>query len=461
MAATETHGHAATRISPELLLQRGLALNAMVSKLISEDPKFPTDKHEQRLYMRRVRRIAFHAVHEETAKIQKQTITIEQAQARADDIMNKASSFTSNLLASARRRFLMQQEPSPIPEEQDFDFDQEFPEPQTFDAPEPDVEDLAKTITSDTRIRVDVPANNESAVDSAYLTSILPDASKDVPVDQIPYSIVASTFIQAILDNTASQFSTWQATDTTCPLCQSDATIKDADKNRSWKSQAKLRDHLRSRTHSKAMIWRRQAEESFLLRLESRDPLDTSELEYLCPFCPADDPSGYSNIDNLIRHIKSSTPESGASVEHDDLKREAGWYDADFSGTISTEGERLRVRRSKKKMADQGYVFNPEPEIYAALPTTEERLVFGAFVNPDLRLDGLISSSADDVLAWFDNNPAIGQTMTSVSERQITGYLETKPPKRTRVGSVDELPDYLRLTKRRLDPNDDNEEDGA
>lgn len=260
----DAHGHAATRIDASLLKRRGRAVNLMVAAMVENDQEFLSTASPKEIqnYMVRTRRAAFHAIVEEQARQTRAAITVTEFQARAQEIVNRASESAARILEQARANFATVNQASIIEEERGINFNEDFEEIEESEEVEQDVENLANGMQAGAEHTINVCLEDDAPNDDLpEATNTTTGANQDVPVDQLPWSEVAGAFLGTLQDNTLSQFapSSWSPEDLTCHLCKEDETVPEELANKLYSKPSALQYHMDSLYHNRRSEFGRRA----------------------------------------------------------------------------------------------------------------------------------------------------------------------------------------------------------
>lgn len=174
-----------------------------------------------------------------------------------------------------------------------------------------------------------------------------------------------------------------------------------------WRNKSKLDNHLSGSFHSGYATWARRVR-------QSQDP----NTKVKCPYCP-EDHDGFHNVPTLTRHIEKSTEES-TSQEHEDLKRQDGWFEDDFRGAVSKWTRSERRIRAERRLSALGFEDNAErkelmqavrhPKIPGIMKGPHGALVPGRFrqfirhESPSAMLRRLDAMPEDDLPAGIIRN---------------------------------------------------------
>ncbi|KAK5083428.1 hypothetical protein LTS08_003621 [Lithohypha guttulata] len=329
----------------------GPALNALVRQLIANDEDYPygVSSQERKNYERRVRIAAVKILLSDEVQKQRQEMTQWDWEQRLDALKN--SKLMDLVLEKAKQA---------MGADEDLDFEEvgvdvntgEFLGESDEEA-EADLEDLVETsddttwtISRDTDEVGDVEAVNEE--DEA----------------EVPYHVAAKNFMIALLENPMSEHEDIKNNPKHCPKCESDDTISDELKNKTYNNPSHLRDHMESYVHTPKARWVRRYEAYY------------ANDDIVCPYCATTRSEDgevqiYSDMKSLMRHIeRSSTAKQGE--EHDRLKEEDGWYNEDFGQFVtprkkSRDMQEKRKRRSSVQL-ETGVQYSAIQELFAPRP---------------------------------------------------------------------------------------------
>lgn len=122
--------------------------------------------------------------------------------------------------------------------------------------------------------------------------------------------------------------------------------------------------------------------------------VQTDAAGYFCPYditlaVPGEDVRAYAYAKDVFRHIMNSkltNPETESDekvIKHDEMARQDGFYNEDFTGTMSKDALHRRVKSSKEKLRAGGYTFQSgPPQLTSAQPTKHPEIVSGWFPGP-------------------------------------------------------------------------------
>jgi hypothetical protein len=226
-------------------------------------------------------------------------------------------------------------------------------------------------------------------------------ASFDVTVSDIEYKSLAREFMTTLMDNSLSENKPWPEQDQRCPLCLVDPFADQDAKDRVWPSPAKLREHMRSQKHVPYGEWEREIKAQYDMGCAD---------EWACPYGGGDPDEVFDTFDELVDHIERSTVEN-TSMEHEELKAEAGWLDEFWHGEPTASAKRNKANRQKRKLSAGGYVARPEaPQLPGPVPHDTVAGVqlgyFGDFDEEPPAGSGIIRVSGEE-LAELSSNQAL------------------------------------------------------
>ena len=187
--------------------------------------------------------------------------------------------------------------------------------------------------TGDVIVPAPVPEEPEEDADdlaeanAGHISKETDEGEEDETADQtVSYKDAVRAFITMLLTNSMSTARDWTNNPALCEKCVSDDTIP-ADsplKTKLWDEKKKLQNHLAGKFHSGLEKWKRGVEAA------------TINKKYVCPYCLEIDPNqerSYHCMKLLLKHIRQDiNVVGGNTARHNELKREAGWFDENCQG---------------------------------------------------------------------------------------------------------------------------------
>ena len=271
-------------------------------------------------------------------------MTVETLERRKDELFQGAATFAQRVLAVVREARAQSHDEEGETELdgnarlQGIDFNDDFPERGPETQPEDDVEDRELPDDADVRASIDEGARG---------------GDEEVQGEE-SYIEVVWTFMEVMLTNSLSTFKLNEMLK--CPLCQVDPTMSEEQKKKE-RSPKHLRDHMSAQLHCGYQEFRRRSE---IVTQQKREL--HPKARYACPCCTqifppncGEQPLSFLDTSTLAKHVEKSNSEEihgfGAwKLDddmirlHDELKRDAGWYDAGFK-----DNEQRRIRSGPKR----------------------------------------------------------------------------------------------------------------
>ncbi|KAL6353632.1 hypothetical protein LRP88_14130 [Fusarium phalaenopsidis] len=355
-----------SRLNNEQMRRVSPMLNVLFRELREIDDEYPHDgdRKTQRNRDRVLRRAALRSVMKDLADEQRRRISIDESELMAKDLQSLGGEFNRRVLDRAKQYTTM--EPDESTDEGDralnnvgIDLEHEFPEDED-PLPEEDAEDQFR-----------------DQIDRGEAVNAYPDELSDNTNDiseelsKVDYATAARATMEVWLavGTDESQFGTKQKQNqgsmVLCPRCQEDATVDAETKAKLW-VPSKLPRDMDGEFHSGLKRFIRRAQK--IAREEDlRGPR--------CEICVTIAPPGitipwHGSIKTLLTHVKKSAAAKLVAGEakidgwwadredkdqlcaaHDQVKRDLGWYDADFRGNLEhkaksrAETEDFRNRR--------------------------------------------------------------------------------------------------------------------
>ncbi|RSL44230.1 hypothetical protein CEP51_016253 [Fusarium floridanum] len=336
-----------SRLNKEQMRRVSPMLNVLFRELREIDDEYPHDgdSKAQRNRDRVLRRAALQSVMKDLADEQRRRITIDESNMMARDLQSLGGEFNRRVLDQAKQYTTIG--PDESTDEGDralstvgIDLECEFPEDE------------------DVSIEEDAEDQFQDQIDRGEEVDAYPDELSDATVDigndlsKMDYATAARAAMEVWLavGTEESQFGTKQKQGSMviCPLCRDDDTVDAETKAKLW-VPSKLPRHMDGDFHSGLKKFIRRAQNT--AREEGlRGPR--------CEICVAIAPSSitipwHSSIKTLLAHVKSSTAtklvpgeakidewwadredKAQLCAAHDQVKRDLGWYDADFRGSL-------------------------------------------------------------------------------------------------------------------------------
>lgn len=351
----------------------GPALNAMMAKIIQNDPPVARNEREQKNYRRRVREAALKALLSEESLKLRATMTTMDFTRRVDEL-NKSETM-EKVFEMAGKAF-REQQAAVAPAEEDV---HEAVDPETGFY-KLDNQDVAAMAEDDIEDQVDpdsddpIPRNLDEEFEAGEEEDDIPDLATN-----IPYITSIEAFMELLMHNTMSQHTDVKNNPIPCTLCQEDDTVDDVMKVRHnlvlalvcntdsltakqakrWDDTWKLDNHVHSMFHSRLGRWKREAVQKAASHPEKR---------LTCPLCEAVDISHTSkSVNQLVRHVRNDT----VNAQHERLRVEGGWYDDDFVREWSNVTRRKADLREQKKrrgaIDTAGHRFSSDVELEAGI----------------------------------------------------------------------------------------------
>lgn len=157
-------------------------------------------------------------------------------------------------------------------------------------------------------------------------------------------------------------------------MCELTVTDQSPLQNHLYRRHDTLREHMSGLYHTPKVKFARWVEIDHQSRNGSAE-------KYFCPYCPDESPN-FTTLKNVLSHIEKSTSGSTSS-QHDDQKRNDGWYDLDWA---ETPGDTVNKKRRKKRQANDqrkfqhrtGFTYSGRRALEQAIPDPDnEYIVLG------------------------------------------------------------------------------------
>lgn len=314
---------------------RGSALNTMVQQMIDADPDFPgqQDPRAYKNYMKRARRIAMQSLTEHEQRLQRETMTHEQYEARLDNQTIFAFADAVRAQAEQNARRLHDQTQAHANDQDDATYNEDFAGVDDDVAiDEPDIEDV-----SDMQQKTNTGAS--------HVIQITGPEFEPIAATDVPFIVTVRTFLDVLMQNTLighkRLHQPWAERPTSekqCRLCNEDDSTLAATKLKVFDNETKLRLHMMGEFHSKRAVQLRWLKIQHLQQ-------EADDNAWYCPYGEAIH-VGYkhTHLENLLRHIRNSTAQT-AGQDHDDSKAVDGWYDDDWTPLERTSTAKKEAQR--------------------------------------------------------------------------------------------------------------------
>ncbi|KAM0420799.1 hypothetical protein ACHAPT_011460 [Fusarium lateritium] len=352
-----------SRLNQDQIRRVGPMLNVLFRELREIDDEYPHDgdskarKNRDRV----LGRAALQSAMKDLADEQRRRITVDDSNLLAKDLQSLGGDFNRRILEQAKQYATGR--PDASTDEGDralsavgVDLEREFPEDEELPFEE-DAEDQFRD-----QIERGEPVD-------AYPDELSKDVDIAEELSKVDYASAARAAMEIWLavGTDESRFGTSQKQDAMviCPLCQDDETVDDETKARLW-VPSRLTRHMESEFHSGLKKFVRRAQNK-----AREEALDGPRCEICVAVAPLDIiiPC-HGSIKTLIVHIKNSSAvnlvagearidewwavrddKAELSAAHDRVKRDLGWYDADFRGNLEHKAKsraETHLRRHKR-----------------------------------------------------------------------------------------------------------------
>ncbi|KAK7981593.1 hypothetical protein PG988_003831 [Apiospora saccharicola] len=208
---------------------------------------------------------------------------------------------------------------------------------------EPDLEDQSPTDKTDGSYDRDTVQVGDEGFEPE-------DDQKDVPYDN-----AAKAFMDHIMGNTFSRYTTFKYNPVQCPSCLEDPTAEPESKNRMWNNKKKLESHMSGEYHTPKSRFFRRIDQ---LKLETGGDL-------ICPYCKEighlpPERWRWPTHTKLARHIKThshytDSNSNDARTRHRQLAEEDGWFNDpnfnQFNDEVSVKKRASTAAYRKKQRA--------------------------------------------------------------------------------------------------------------
>ncbi|KAK5696355.1 hypothetical protein LTR17_024264 [Elasticomyces elasticus] len=330
---------------------RGLALQAMTTKLILADENPPDDDwspDQIKQYRKRQRAYAQQALIEEQTKLAKGQLSHADFKARQAEL--NSSKFASAVVERALALSKARGQPTTDVDDPDDDEETLFVQ----DA-EDDLDNAAQQYVNEGAGHKTIRMQLDGDVEI--------EAAGNDQVQDLPYADLANSFMQTLFDNSLTTYKKWAERDQTCPECLGDETVSVIERVKKYQSEIHLNNHLEGSFHTPIAKWNRTSE---ALRKQHEDQL------YVCQYCIGSGKSEaeaekYTALKDLREHIKTSSAEVDGE-SHDRLKEEDGWYSDDFAPGPSEQTLIKRAQAGRKNLQNLGFKVNNPRQIIGTEP---------------------------------------------------------------------------------------------
>ena len=351
---------AVTKLNSDQLQRLSSTIHVLVEQLRETDEDYPHHGTiiEKKNRDRVLKRAAFRSLMKDLVEERNREITVDDANARIEDIQKMSHTFNQRVLKVAREFVGEDQEPHSESETSGGDRDLSFLEATTstdqIDVCEEDAEEQFR-----------------EAIENGQPVQVFTDEVDDLSgeIETLDYATAARAAMEVWLSvgMAGSDFGSHhlQHHKVPCPLCQEDDTVSDEMKAKTY-HPSKLGRHKKSEFHSGYKRFMRRA-----VNLAQANEWDGVQCEICARLAPEGvDIPPHATIKTLARHIESSTATTlraaetdhrwwadfddeatrQLSIDHDNLKRELGWYEPEFKGDLDHKatvkgGERDRDYR--------------------------------------------------------------------------------------------------------------------
>ncbi|KAJ0164326.1 hypothetical protein CTA2_1248 [Colletotrichum tanaceti] len=335
----------------------GPELNALFRQYVRADAGYPTLSLQEKKNRDRVlRRKAFLVLRSEVIELYQKRQTAGERQMRKEEILGRATLFNKRLLEA----FAEEQSGQDVENLATVDFEAEFEADSSSNNTD--------TLSSGVQLENEADAEDQAAHHDGEIT--IPEELQftDSAVNcveaaaAIPYETAVKLAMRVMLDHELGEYR--PQGNVICPHCQDDDTVDDEKKSKTY-TVGNLRGHVASDFHTRYKQWQRRA-------LNNRDG------RYLyCQYCvrvhPEGDSEAFQQLKQLTRHIRRSTANriAGASdwttpelsAEHEELKRQDGWYDEDWAVNLSLNVQLGTSRRAKIALAARKTQVKKQPPV--------------------------------------------------------------------------------------------------
>lgn len=377
------------------LVSTSLQRKALVNAWVEDQPRVkglrnstsPDDKRELKRELRRLRDIGSKALAAAARKEYETNRTADDIAARKKELSNPSKIFTM-ITERAQAQAATQNEDEDMEEE---DGDEDITDEDRFRDVADDVEvQIAESQGSRKSVAT---ASNMKGTGTAILTPNDDGHNDDtismpaVGQDEFESSVLAVELVKSFMEYMLEKRVSDPGIPRLCPLCQVDTTVTvdqkviipliqsifaNAFQNQLWRSEAYLQRHIDGAFHNGYSKWSRRMHQ-----------LHVPGGEWFCLYgCGRH----YKDLEGLVKHIKKPFDAAGNVPDHDDKKREDGWYRDDWTKTSIPESTRQSRNeyRKAKYVKDTGYVRLPS---HKHLESGE----YEVFMEPTVRLlDGYV-----------------------------------------------------------------------